>query len=124
MRLGVLDSLEGHQEIEERIDAGKLIANPNKTLRQGALVPTTPNGYIVYSQITVDVLNTIAEAHGFNVDIPWNEMTAEQQHVGMYGSDLLKVPFGKHSLESRLKWSGITAKPREEGYYGGMVPTM
>lgn len=110
--------------LEERVDAAKLIADPSKTLRQGALVPTTPNGYIVYSQITVDVLNTIAEAHGFTVDIPWNEMTSEQQHVVMFGSDKFKVPFGKHSLESRLKWSGITAKPREEGFYGGMIPTM
>ncbi len=40
------------------------------------------------------------------------------------GSRALKVPFGKHPLESRMKWSGITARPRDEGYYRGLVPTI
>ena len=42
----------------------------------------------------------------------------------LHGSDKIKVPFGKHSLESRLKWTGIKAKPREEGHYKGMIPIM
>ncbi|MFT6282051.1 MAG: excinuclease ABC subunit A, partial [Salibacteraceae bacterium] len=48
----------------------------------------------------------------------------QQREVILYGSDKIKVPFGKHSLESRLKWTGIKAKPREEGYYKGMLPIM
>ncbi|MBK7213682.1 MAG: hypothetical protein IPH88_10410 [Bacteroidales bacterium] len=40
------------------------------------------------------------------------------------GSIKIKVLFGKHPLESRLKWTGITAKPREEDYYKGIVPVM
>lgn len=110
--------------LEEKISLGKLVANPELTLREGALAPTLPNGYIMYSQVTVDVLNTVCEAHGFNVDIPWNALTEAQQEVILNGSDRLKVPFGKHSLESRLKWTGITAKPREEGFYKGMLPIM
>jgi len=110
--------------ITEQIDPEKLIADPNKTLREGALVPTTPNGYIVYSQVRVDELDKICRAHGFSVDIPWTELTEEQQKVVMYGSDRIKILFGKHSLESRLKWKGITAKPREEAYYKGMIPIM
>ena len=31
---------------------------------------------------------------------------------------------GKHPLSSRLRWSGITAKPREEGIYKGILPVM
>ncbi|MGB0933861.1 MAG: ATP-binding cassette domain-containing protein [Lishizhenia sp.] len=110
--------------LEEFISVDKLIANPNLTLREGALVPTLPNGYIVYSQVTVDVLNTVCEAHGFSVDIPWNKLTSSQKEVILNGSIELKVPYGKHSLESRLKWTGIKAKPREEGFYKGMLPTM
>ncbi|MCA1764268.1 MAG: ATP-binding cassette domain-containing protein, partial [Flavobacteriales bacterium] len=86
--------------------------------------PTLPNGYIVYSQVTIDVLNDVCLAEGFNADTPWNELTERQQNVVLYGSDKLKVPFGKHSLESRLRWTGIKAKPREEGYYKGMIPIM
>ncbi|MFK7787115.1 MAG: ATP-binding cassette domain-containing protein [Crocinitomicaceae bacterium] len=109
---------------EEQIDLEKLVVHPEKTIREGALAPTLPTGYIMYSQVTIDVLNQVCEAEGFNVEIPWNELTEDQQNVILYGSDKIKVPFGKHSLESRLKWTGIKAKPREEGYYKGMIPIM
>lgn len=109
---------------QEEIDLNKLIVHPEKTIREGALAPTLPTGYIMYSQVTIDVLNQVCNAEGFNVDIPWNELTEAQQHVILYGSEKIKVPFGKHSLESRLKWTGIKAKPREEGYYKGMIPIM
>ncbi|MFK5894702.1 MAG: excinuclease ABC subunit UvrA [Pseudomonadota bacterium] len=110
--------------VTEQIDKNKLIADKSNTLAEGTLVPTTPNGYIVYSQVRVDELNKVCEAHGFSVDIPWNKLTQEQQDVIWYGSTRVKILFGKHSLESRLKWKGITAKPREETYYKGMIPIM
>ncbi len=78
----------------EKIDPNKLIANPELSLREGALVPTTPTGYIVYSQVRVDELNKVCQAHGFSVDIPWKELTPEQQHVIMYGSTKVKILFG------------------------------
>lgn len=110
--------------LEDRLDEDLLIADPTKTLRQGALVPTTPKSYIVYSQVTMDVLNQIAQQHGFSVDQPWNTLSTEQKNVIFYGSKAIKVPFGKHPLESRLKWKGIVAKPREEGYYKGILTVM
>ena len=109
---------------QEKIDLNCLISTPEKSIREGALAPTLPNGYIMYSQVTIDVLNQVCEAEGFSVDIPWNKLTDVQREVILYGSDKIKVPFGKHSLESRLKWTGIKAKPREEGHYKGMIPIM
>ncbi|MFD0931667.1 AAA family ATPase [Psychroflexus salinarum] len=108
----------------EYIDLNKVIGDENKTLREGAITTTLPNGYIVYSQITVEELNKVCKAHGFHVDIPWKELSEEQKNVVLNGSDRLKVFYGKHGLESRLRWSGIKAKPREEGYYKGMLPIM
>ena len=110
--------------LEEQISLDKLITNPDKSLREGSLSPTLPTGYIMYSQVTMDVLDQVCRAHGFNVDIPWKDLSPEQQDVVLNGSTRIKVPFGKHPLESRLKWTGITAKPREEGYYKGIVPIM
>ncbi|NCD43305.1 MAG: excinuclease ABC subunit UvrA, partial [Bacteroidia bacterium] len=110
--------------LEEQIEPKLFIGDPTKTLREGCIVMTTPSGYIVYSQVTMDVLNLVCTAHGFNVDIPWKELTEAQKNIVLYGSDKIKVPFGKHTLESRMKWSGITAKPREEGHYKGIVPVM
>src|SRR3989339_539446 len=110
--------------VTDAIDEEGLIGDENKTIRQGAFVMTTPKGYIVYSQVTMAVLNQVCKAEGFSVDIPWKELTPEQRNVVLFGSQKLLVPFGKHPLESRMKWTGITAKPREEGYYKGIVPIM
>jgi excinuclease ABC subunit A len=110
--------------VEDAIDPELLIKDANKTICEGAFVMTTPSGYIVYSQVTMDVLNELCQAEGFNVDIPWNKLSDAQKQVILFGSRKIKVPFGKHTLESRMKWSGITAKPREEGYYKGIVPVM
>lgn len=108
----------------EYIDLDKLVGDKNKTLREGAITTTLPNGYIVYSQITVDELNKVAEAHGFSVDIPWRKLSEEQKNIVLNGSQRTKVFYGKHTLESRLRWAGIKAKPREEGFYKGMLPIM
>ncbi len=110
--------------VEDAIDPELLIADPARTLREGALKITTDSGYIIYSQVTMEVLDRVCRAHGFSVDIPWRDLTAEQRRVVLEGSDRIKIPYGKHTLESRLKWSGITARPREEGHYHGIVPVM
>ncbi len=110
--------------LEEKISQKKLIADPSKSLREGALAPTLPTGYIMYTQLTMDSMDMLCRAHGFSVDIPWNEMTEAQQQIVLCGSNKIKVPIGKHSLESRLKWEGIAAKPREEDYYKGIINIM
>ena len=110
--------------LEEVIDVNKLIEDDSKTLREGALVITTPSGYTIYSQVTIDVMNQVCNAHNFNVNIPWKDLTSNQKEIILYGTNIIKIPFGKHTLESRMKWSGITAKPREEGFYKGIIPVM
>ncbi|MEM7515409.1 MAG: hypothetical protein AAF368_00605, partial [Planctomycetota bacterium] len=110
--------------LEDRVDPVRILADPSKSLREGALVPTLKNGYTVYSQVTLEVMDQICRAHGFDVDTPWKDLTDAQRDVILYGTQKLKVPFGKHSIESRMKWEGITARPREEGYYRGLVPVI
>ncbi len=110
--------------VQDDIDPSLLIGDPSKTIREGAFVLTTPNNYIVYSQVTMDVLNQVCQAEGFTVDIPWQDLSKTQQNIVLYGSTKIKVLFGKHPLESRLKWQGITAKPRAEDYYKGIIPVM
>lgn len=110
--------------LQEYINPELLIKDPKLTLRQGALKITTPSGYTVYSQVTIDVMSQVCKAEGFNVDTPWDELSEDNKKIIFYGTEKLKIPFGKHSLESRMKWTGITAKPREEGYYRGIIPIM
>ena len=80
---------------EEQIDLNRLISFPEKTIREGALAPTLPTGYIMYSQVTIDVLNQVCEAEGFNVDIIWNELTDEQREIVLFGSDKNQSTFWK-----------------------------
>ena len=110
--------------LEERISMDKLIANPSRSLREGALAPTLPTGYIMYTQVTMHVLDSVCREHGFTVDIPWDELEIEQKKVILYGSNRIKVLKGKHTIESRLKWKALKAKPREYGYYLGIINIM
>jgi excinuclease ABC subunit A len=110
--------------VEDRIDPDLLVADPARTLRQGALALTTPTGYIIYSQVTMEVLDEVCRAHGFSVDIPWRDLTDAQRDIVLNGSDKILIRYGKHPLESRLRWKGIVAKPREEGLYKGILPVM
>ncbi|PIU17626.1 MAG: excinuclease ABC subunit A, partial [Elusimicrobia bacterium CG08_land_8_20_14_0_20_59_10] len=110
--------------VEDRIDPALLIADASKSLCGGASALTAPNGYIIYSQVTMDVLDQVCRAEGFSADIPWKDLTESQRKVVFYGSEKITVPFGKHTLESRLRWTGLTARPRQEGYYRGIIPVM
>ncbi|MDA3837637.1 MAG: ATP-binding cassette domain-containing protein [Candidatus Delongbacteria bacterium] len=109
---------------EEYVDEKLLIEDEIKTLRDRALKITLKDGYTIYSQVTIDVLDQVCQSEGFNVDIPFDELTEYQRNVIFHGSDKIKIAFGKHTLESRMKWVGITAKPRDEGYYKGIIPIM
>ncbi|MFT7462045.1 MAG: excinuclease ABC subunit A, partial [Pseudohongiellaceae bacterium] len=120
---GACESCQG-VGIEDQVDPELLVEDPGRSIRGGALRPTLKNGYTVYSQVTVEVLNDICQVHGFTVDTPWQELSAAQQQVIFYGTKALKVPFGKHSIASRMRWEGITARPREEGYYPGLIPVI
>lgn len=110
--------------VEDMIDPELIIADKTKSIKERALKITAPNGYIIYSQVTLDVLDIICREHGFSIDTPLCELDQEQLNILFYGSKKILVPFGKHPLESRMKWTGITAKPREEGYYPGFITVM
>ncbi len=110
--------------LEEYIDPDTFITNPDKSVMDGALSLSNPSGYVIYSQVTLDVLEQVCRAEGFELSIPWKDLNLREKEVILLGSEKIKIPFGKHPLESRMKWSGITAKPRDEGYYRGMIPIM
>ncbi len=110
--------------LQDEIDPELVIADRRRSIRGRALRNTAANGYVIYSQVTLDVLDLVCRAHGFSIDTPLEDLTAGQWDVLCHGSQRIRVPFGKHPLESRMKWTGITARPREEGYYPGFVTVM
>lgn len=110
--------------VQDVLDPSLLVADADRSIRGRALAVTTPNGYLMYSQVTLAVLDQVCHAHGFDIDTPWQDLSDEQRRVVLYGSDAITVPYGKHPLESRLRWTGITPRPRQEGTYKGIVPVM
>ncbi|MBN2668291.1 MAG: ATP-binding cassette domain-containing protein [Bacteroidales bacterium] len=110
--------------LEDKISVDKLIEDPSKTIREGCFKITNPDGYIIYSQVTMESLEEVCKANGFSVDIPWNDLSEQQQDVVLNGSQAIKILYGKHTLESRMKWSGIKIKPREKEFYKGILPVM
>jgi excinuclease ABC subunit A len=110
--------------VEDQISVDLLIEDDSKTIREGCFKITNPDGYIIYSQVTMDALQEVCMANGFSVDIPWKDLSEEQQNIVLNGSDKIKILYGKHTLESRMKWSGIKANPREKEFYKGILPVM
>ena len=82
---GACDACQG-LGMEDRVSPELLVADPTKTLRAGALRPTLKSGYTVYSQVTLEVMDTICRAHGFDVDTPWEALSDAQRDVVLFGT--------------------------------------
>ena len=109
---------------EEFISKEILLNDKRLSIAEGLIKTTLPNGYIMYSQLRMEELEKVCQAHGFSTTSPWEQLTQQQQEIIWNGSKEVTVTFGKHTLESRLKWKNLKAKPPEEGYYKGMIPVM
>ena len=109
---------------EEFISKEMLLNDKSLSIAEGLIKTTLPNGYIMYSQLRMEELEKVCQANGFSTTTPWEQLSNEQQAIIWNGSKEVTVTFGKHTLESRLKWKNLKAKPPEEGYYKGMIPVM
>ncbi len=67
-------------------DPQRLVADPKKTLRQGALHAFTEEGKLVYGRLTLDHLAEVGRAFGFDLDTPWHKLSAKAKKVVLHGS--------------------------------------
>ncbi len=69
--------------VQRSLDPERLIADPNKSIREGALE--------VYSETTNPqvrhILEGLAEHYDFDLDTPWRELPEQVRAVILYGSD-------------------------------------
>ena len=110
--------------IEDTISVNLLISDENKSIREGCFKIVNPDGYIIYSQVRMEELEKVCQANNFSVDTAWNKLNNEQKNIVLNGDNKIKILYGKHSLESRMKWSGMKANPREKEFYKGILPVM
>lgn len=92
---------------EPTFDPVLIVPNPELTLREGAIAPweKKSKGWIE------KVLEPLADAYGFSLDVPFNAIPEQAQNVLFYGSGKKEVEFkakGKSSTHSfKMQFEGV-----------------
>lgn len=90
------------------IDPNLIVPDRKKSLSDGAIYPWSRTSTSYYE----DVLNSVCEHYGINMDTPFEELSQEQQDIILYGGDdLVKFrvqKFGTHRYETKYhRFSGV-----------------
>lgn len=90
------------------INPDLIVPNKNLTLNEGAIVPWSKSNKKenYYHQM----LEAVSQYYNFSMDVPFNELTEEQQNIILYGSDE-KIPFTfkrrNRSYQVNRKFEGV-----------------
>ncbi|MEO6594174.1 MAG: excinuclease ABC subunit UvrA, partial [Planctomycetota bacterium] len=74
-------------------DPELLVKDRNKSLREGALHAFTDEGKLVYGKLTLEHLAEVGRAFGFDLDTPWQKLSAKAKKVVLHGSGAQKFEF-------------------------------
>ncbi len=94
---------------QQEIDAELVVTHPELSLSQGAIAPWSKvvNG----SQWHASILAALAKRYNFSLDTPWRELTEEQQHVVLYGSEepltIRYTPQHGHTRSYTIHFEGV-----------------
>lgn len=99
--------LGAHFEMDENL----LIPDRKKTLAQGAIYPWAKTGNQYYQ----DILTSVANHFGINMDLPFDELPEKHQNIILYGS-------GKESVKLRFKEFGGTRYITQKRPFSGVIP--
>jgi len=87
-------------------DAERLVADPAKSLRDGALHVFTDEGRLVYGRLTLEHLAAVGRAFGFDLDTPWQRLPAKAKKVVLHGSGSQKFDFRWQRTSAMFTTSG------------------
>lgn len=87
----------------ERFDLERIIAHPSLPIGNGAI-----HGWDKRNAYTKSLLLALADHYSFDLETPWNELSADLQHSLLYGSgtERIALPSGRYSDAPR-PWEGI-----------------
>jgi len=93
-----------------------LVRDPGISIRDGALHCFNDEGRLVYGRLTVDHLQTVLDAYGASVDVPWRKLTKRAQRVVLHGS-------GKREFEFTWQRKGVSyqSSGREKIPFPGLM---
>jgi len=105
---------------QKKLALGALIADPQKSIRDGALAVTrNSGGALVFPNVGFDFLEKVADAHGFDLDTPWRALPKSAQRVILHGS-------GDERFEDEKGWSGkkFSGSVKWQRRFSGVVPAL
>jgi excinuclease ABC subunit A len=70
-------------------DAGLIVPDPSKTLREGALAPWANRNSGFFHQRLI----SLADYYGFSLDVPFKNLPSKVQHMLLYGSEGESITF-------------------------------
>ena len=86
------------------VDPNLVVPDPSKSLNEGAIFPWSKSSTDYYT----DMLKSVSNHYGINLDTPFEELAEEMQNIILYGSKeafpIRVKRFGsKHSYETKLR---------------------
>ncbi|QKI88456.1 excinuclease ABC subunit UvrA [Thiomicrorhabdus xiamenensis] len=86
--------------VKESFEADKIISHPELSLAGGAI-----RGWDRRHKYYYDLLKAVADFYEFDIETPWQELSADNQKVILYGSgrQQLPLPHGKYSDVRRFE---------------------
>ncbi|HED66896.1 MAG TPA: excinuclease ABC subunit UvrA, partial [Planctomycetes bacterium] len=94
-----------------------LVADPAVSIREGALAVTRASGgALLFPRVDFRFLDSVAEAHGFDLDTPWCELSDEARRIVLRGT-------GEERFEDRANWNGrrMSGSVKWQRRYKGVV---
>ena len=93
------------------MDPDLLIPDRKKSLKSGAIYPWAKTGNQYYQEI----LSSVAEHYGIDMDMPFEELSEKHQNIILYGS-------GRESIKLRFKEFGGTRYVTQKRPFSGVIP--
>ena len=110
--VGACPQCDGLGEVHA-FDETLLIRDPAASLRGLALHGFTAEGKLAYGRLGMKHLEQVAEAYGFDLDTPWQGLTAKARKVVMRGSGTRRFEF---------RWQKEGRNHRTSGQQAGAFP--
>src|SRR5262245_12774984 len=103
-----------------RPSARLVVGDAGKTIREGALLVTRASGgALLFPHVDFAFLEKVGAAHGFDLDTPWRELSADARALLLKGT-------GEQRYKATASWSGkkYQGKVSFERRYRGVLPAL
>jgi len=116
---GACPSCEG-LGVRRRPSSRLVVADPELSIREGCLAVTRASGgALLFPRVDFAFLESVAEAHGFDLDTPWNQLSPQARRVVLRGC-------GEKRFTAKASWSGrrYSGSVRYQRKYSGVMPAI